>query len=93
MSEKEIPTFKPLDVPEPTTWGESGGEEAITLHINSVTPWWMVGDSFRAVVDRYLDLYWMRQHGKSQVYGDVVIGMNFLERSKKRPHRRPHKTA
>jgi hypothetical protein len=27
---KAIPVYRPLDVPEPTTWGESGGEEAIT---------------------------------------------------------------
>jgi hypothetical protein len=75
-------TIEPLATPEPTTWGESGGAEAITTHINSATPWWMVGDNDRAVVDRYSDLYWMRQHGKRQVYGDVVDAMNFLERSK-----------
>ena len=26
---KAIPVCTPLDVPEPTTWGESGGEEAV----------------------------------------------------------------
>jgi len=27
----EIPSVDPLDVPEPTTWGESGGAEAVCL--------------------------------------------------------------
>jgi hypothetical protein len=28
---REIPLVEPLDVPEVTTWGESGGAEAVTL--------------------------------------------------------------
>jgi len=28
---REIPSVEPLAVPEPTTWGESGGAEAVTL--------------------------------------------------------------
>ena len=81
---RAIPVCTPLDVPEPTTWGESGGEEAITLHINSATPWWMVGENFRASVDNYRDMYWIAEHGKSIVVeGSIVDAMNWLERSKK----------
>ena len=82
--EKLIPVHTPLAVPEETTWGESGGAEAITLHINSVTPWWMVGDNHRASFDHYADMYWIAEHGKSIVVeGDVVDAMNWLARSKK----------
>lgn len=30
-----IPVVKPLDVPEPTTWGESGGAEAVCAEYSS----------------------------------------------------------
>ena len=82
-----IPSFTPLAAPEMTTWGESGGDEAITLHdsignVGSI-PRWMVGDNAWHFVDHYSEHYWMRQHGKRQVYGDVIQAMNFLERTKK----------
>lgn len=81
-------TVEPLATSEPTTWGESGGEEAITLHdsifnVGSI-PRWMVGDNVSAFVDNYPDHHWwMAEHGKCLVVGDVVIAINFLERSKK----------
>jgi hypothetical protein len=28
-----IPSVDPLDVPEPTTWGESGGSDAVCLSV------------------------------------------------------------
>lgn len=77
-----IPLVEPLATPEPTTWGESGGDEAITLHDNSATPSLMVGDNGRNFVANYRDIYWMAEHGKGLVEGDVVQAINFLERSK-----------
>lgn len=71
-----------------TTWGESGGDEAITMHdsilnVESI-PRWMVGDNVSASVGKYTDHYWwMAEHGKCMVVGDVVAALNFLERSKK----------
>lgn len=79
---KAIPVCTPLATPEPTTWGESGGDEAITLHDNSATPSLMVGDNGHNFVANYRDIYWMAEHGKGLVEGDVVQAMNFLERSK-----------
>lgn len=74
-------TVEPLATPEPTTWSESGGDEAITLHLNGATPWWMLGDRNVRVVDNYHDAWWMT--GRTLRTGDVVEAMNFLERSKK----------
>jgi hypothetical protein len=81
-----IPVVKPLATPEPTTWGESRGEETITLH-DVVTnagsvPRWTVGDNERDFVDSYSESYWMAEHGKCLVKGDIVQAMNFLERRK-----------
>lgn len=71
-----------------TTWGESGGDEAITLHdvVTNVGTFcvWMVGDNASTFVDYYDgESYWMAEHGKCLVPGDVVQAINFLERSKK----------
>lgn len=84
-----IPFVEPLAVPEPTTWGESGGDEAITLSdvVANVGTFhvWMVGDNASTFVDQYDDgeSYWLAEHGECMVPGDVVQAMNFLERSKK----------
>lgn len=72
---------------ETTTWGESGGDEAITLHdvVTNVGTFyvWMVGDNASTFVDHYDgESYWMAEHGKCMVPSDVVDAMNFLERSK-----------
>jgi hypothetical protein len=88
---RAIPVYRPLDVPEPTTWGESGGDEAITLHdvVTNVGTFYvrMVGDNVSTFVDHYDgddgESYWMAEHGRCLIPGDVVDAMNFLERSKK----------
>ena len=85
--DKAIPVHTPLVTPEPTTWGESGGDEVITLHdsifnVGSI-PRWMVGDNVSAFVDHYSEHYWMAEHGKCLVRSDVIQAMNFLERTKK----------
>lgn len=84
---RAIPVCTPLDVPEPTTWGESGGEEAITLCnvVSNVGTFcvWMVGDNAGTFVAHYDGKsYWMAEHGKCMVPGDVVDAMKFLKRSK-----------
>jgi len=32
-TDREIPSVEPLAVPEPTTWGESGGVDAVCLSV------------------------------------------------------------
>ena len=80
---RAIPVYTPLDVPEQTTWSESGGDEAITLHDVVTFCVWMVGDNASTFVDHYDgESYWMAEHGECMIQGDVVDAMNFLERSK-----------
>lgn len=77
-----IPSVEPLAVPEPTTWGESGGADAVCLRVyfddavyirDDVFAWvdsmgWRVsdGDVWRCVVD------W------SHRLDDIVTAINYV---------------
>jgi hypothetical protein len=74
-----IPVVEPLDVPEVTTWGESGGAEAVTCHPNGKL-WWRLGDSNRRLVDRQSSTDRWFMSGPSIGVGDVVEAMNWLVR-------------
>lgn len=89
MSEKEIPTFKPLDVPEETTWGESGGAEAVCLRVYFDDIIYICGRRF--MFDDYTGIG--VSNGESHhIVPDITTAINYIADSK-RPHRRPHMTA
>lgn len=73
-----VPVFEPLDVPEVTTWGESGGAEAVTLQINGSTPWWMLGDSHARVVDHSHSCGWWMSGPRVYTDTDVVAAINYV---------------
>jgi hypothetical protein len=79
-----VPVFEPLDVPEETTWGESGGAEAVCVSQTAIPSLviWTLGDSMTRRADFWAGFWWMT--GDRTVENtDVVTAMNYVAGSKR----------
>ena len=83
---KIVPVYRPLDVPEVTTWGESGGAEAVTCRDSgwsTMATVYHVDDGHRWAYHE--DGHWaIAGHGVTAKAGsvchdtDITTAMNFL---------------
>jgi hypothetical protein len=74
-----IPSVEPLDVPEVTTWGESGGADAVCLSQRESTSMvlWTLGDSMVRRADHWAGFWWMT--GDRVVENtDIVTAINYV---------------
>ena len=76
---KFIPVVEPLDVPEVTTWGESGGAEAVCVSQIESTSMvlWTIGDSMTRRADHWAGFWWMTGNGGVE-NGDIVSAINYV---------------
>jgi hypothetical protein len=71
----EIPSVEPLAVPEPTTWGESGGADAVCLRVYFDDAVFIRDDVF-AWVD---SMGWRVSDGDVwRCVDDIVDGINYV---------------
>jgi len=76
---REIPRVEPLDVPEVTTWGESGGAEAVCLRAYFDDVIYIRGRLFT-----FPDLdSWVISDGQGASHTDVVTAINYVAGSKR----------
>ena len=75
-----IPVVEPLDVPEVTTWGESGGAGEVCYgqaHDKAMRIW-RLGDDDRVRVDFWAG-YWWLTGGRHRVENtDIVDAINYV---------------
>jgi hypothetical protein len=76
---REIPSVDPLDVPEETTWGESGGAGEVCVSQTAIPSMviWTLGDSMTRRADFWAGFWWMT--GDRTVENtDVVVAINYV---------------
>jgi len=78
-SKREIPIVVPLDVPEVTTWGESGGAGEVCVSQTAIPSMviWTLGDSMTRRCDLWAGFWWMT--GERTVENtDIVTAINYV---------------